>query len=84
MAKEMHLSLVIMTSGNHSKWYLVNHYDSPDEEWLAIGAKSYRSFEDCAKELNKISADLLPETDVYHTADAETKFIGPLEMFAEI
>ncbi len=83
MNNEMHLSLVIITIGKSSRWHLVNHYDGPHEEWLAIGAKSYRSFEERAEELNKIAADFLPETDVYQTRDAETKFIGPLEQFAE-
>ncbi len=80
----MHLSVVIWPVDKRWKWYLVNQLGELNAETLAVSTVTYSSFQEAAEELNKISADLLPETDVYRDEPQERKFIGPLEMFGEV
>ena len=78
MSKELHLSLVIRGVGKYWHWNIINNFGTKDQEVLTT--KIYPSFADAAKELNKICANLLPETDVY----CGDKFVGPLEMFHDL
>jgi len=84
MSKEIHLSLVICPVGRFWLWYLIDHLGKSNERWLSKSLVYYATPEVLLKELNKISANLLPETGVYKDGANRREFIGPLEMFHDL